>query len=485
MEVVVGTYNHVIFGFSFKLENKKDKKVWQFGPLFTDQGHAGCIKSVSSNGRYLATGSTDETIRLFDLKKHVEVGTLMEQTGSITSLEFCGTTHLLSGSEDGTICVWKSRSWELLKKLKGHRDKINSLSLHPSGRLALSVSKDKYIRTWNLITGRPAYTTNLKEVAELVRWSPKGDCYAITVGSKVTFHQITGADDPVVYKYDKYILALEFLTENVVCIAGDSEDIIFYDYKKKIVLQRLEAHKLRTKAICLTDNPYLPSDEWMLFTTSSNGNLKAWTVSKSDLEKKPTLLAELDMPGRPTCMTLKIPTDLQTYIKEEQTKEEQMEPKTKNQKEEKDEKLVEDEKEEESMEEDEEEKEDEIDEEDGEEVSGESEEEEEDEGEESEEEQDDESDEEETAMTDSEDANSVAGEEGDGTGYSEDEFDDDESSSENEEEEVSSSEEEEEEEEMVEEKVVVEESKSRKKKISKQDSTLQPKKVKKKKKSVG
>jgi len=363
------------------------------------------------------------------------------------------------------------------------------LSLHPSGRLALSVSKDKYIRTWNLITGRPAYTTNLKEVAELVRWSPKGDCYAITVGSKVTFHQITGADDPVVYKYDKYILALEFLTENVVCIAGDSEDIIFYDYKKKIVLQRLEAHKLRTKAICLTDNPYLPNDEWMLFTTSSDGNLKAWTVSKSDLEKKPTLLAELDMPGRPTCMTLKIPTDLQMYIKEEQTKEEQMEPKTKNQKEEKDEKVVEDEKEEESMEEDEEEKEeeDEIDEEDGEEVSGESEEEEEDEGEESEEKQDDESDEEETAMADSEDANSVAGEEGDGTGYSEDEFDDGESSSENEEEEVSSSEEEEEEEEMVEEKVVVEDvkSKSRKKKISKQDSTVQPKKVKKKKKSVG
>jgi len=28
---------------------------------------------------------------------------------------------MLSGSEDGTICVWKSRSWELLKKLQGHR----------------------------------------------------------------------------------------------------------------------------------------------------------------------------------------------------------------------------------------------------------------------------------------------------------------------------------------------------------------------------
>jgi len=31
----------------------------------------------------------------------------------------------------------------------------------------------------------------------------------------------------------------------VVVIAGDLDDVIFYNYKKKIVLQRLSAHKLR------------------------------------------------------------------------------------------------------------------------------------------------------------------------------------------------------------------------------------------------
>jgi WD40 repeat protein len=43
------------------------------------------------------------------------------------------------------------------------RGRINSLSVHPSGRLLLSVGKDKTLRTWNLIKGRSAFITNLKQ----------------------------------------------------------------------------------------------------------------------------------------------------------------------------------------------------------------------------------------------------------------------------------------------------------------------------------
>ena len=39
---------------------------------------------------------------------------------------------------------------------------MTGLAVHPSGKLALSVSKDKSLRTWNLIKGRKAYITNIK-----------------------------------------------------------------------------------------------------------------------------------------------------------------------------------------------------------------------------------------------------------------------------------------------------------------------------------
>lgn len=48
-------------------------------------------------------------------------------------------------------------------------------SIHPSGRMALSVSRDRTLRLWNLLEGRCAYIKRLQGEGELVRWSSEGD----------------------------------------------------------------------------------------------------------------------------------------------------------------------------------------------------------------------------------------------------------------------------------------------------------------------
>lgn len=135
--------------------------------------------AVSPTG-ILASGSTDETIRLFNLRKHVELGCLMHHkgqikalnvdlkllsspSGTITALEYHGKSHMFSGSEDGTIGLWETNRWECLKTLKGHKSSVDSISVHPSGSLLLSIGKDRTLRTWNLITGRSAYISTLKK----------------------------------------------------------------------------------------------------------------------------------------------------------------------------------------------------------------------------------------------------------------------------------------------------------------------------------
>ncbi|CAG8808042.1 11563_t:CDS:1, partial [Racocetra fulgida] len=56
---------------------------------------------------------------------------------------FYNKTHMISGSEDGTVCIWRTKDWESLKVLKGHKGRVNSVDIHPSGKIALSVSSDK------------------------------------------------------------------------------------------------------------------------------------------------------------------------------------------------------------------------------------------------------------------------------------------------------------------------------------------------------
>ena len=74
-------------------------------------------------------GSSDETIRLLDLHKRCELGALMQHSGTVTCLAFHGQ-HLLSGSEDGTICVYQCGTWECQKVMKGHNAPITQVPFY-------------------------------------------------------------------------------------------------------------------------------------------------------------------------------------------------------------------------------------------------------------------------------------------------------------------------------------------------------------------
>jgi WD40 repeat protein len=86
---------------------------------------------------------------------------------------------VICAGEDGKILVWDCSNWSIQTDLVGHNGPVHSLSIHPSGKLAVSVGRDKKLMTWNLIKGRTLYVTNLKTVANVVRYSSDGRYYAV------------------------------------------------------------------------------------------------------------------------------------------------------------------------------------------------------------------------------------------------------------------------------------------------------------------
>lgn len=53
-------------------------------PVFIFPAHVSCVKAVSGSpmgGKWLATGSVDEIVKVWDLKRRKEVGGLMQHEG--------------------------------------------------------------------------------------------------------------------------------------------------------------------------------------------------------------------------------------------------------------------------------------------------------------------------------------------------------------------------------------------------------------------
>ena len=168
MKIVVGTYGGLLYGYT--LNDKKMKLTFGY------TAHASCIKSVAfiQDSPILLSGGADEIIKIYNVAKRVEVGNLLQHTGPVLCLEPFGKTHVLSGSADHTVCIWRTSDWNCVHILGGHKEPVLDIAVHPTGKLALSVSKDKTLRMWNLIKGRCAFIKRLTQEATNVFWNHDG-----------------------------------------------------------------------------------------------------------------------------------------------------------------------------------------------------------------------------------------------------------------------------------------------------------------------
>lgn len=85
------------------------------------EGHSGQIWDVafSPNGQLLATASLDHTIRCWDVETHKHLAILEGHTNGVTSVAFSSDgQRLISSSFDGTIKLWHVQTGECIRTLR-------------------------------------------------------------------------------------------------------------------------------------------------------------------------------------------------------------------------------------------------------------------------------------------------------------------------------------------------------------------------------
>jgi hypothetical protein len=105
----------------------------------------------------LASGSWDDTIRIWDIATQRCESTLRGHVLGVYSLAVLSHGKLASGSSDKTIRIWNISSQQCEMVFRGHDDCVCALVQLPNGMLA-SGSWDKTVRGWDLMTQECKFT---------------------------------------------------------------------------------------------------------------------------------------------------------------------------------------------------------------------------------------------------------------------------------------------------------------------------------------
>lgn len=257
IQIVTGSYDRTLHGFTATIRSGKEGDKIGFADTFLFDAHNSAVKclalsppSAPSPGQgqrvMLATGGTDERINIYNISAHPpkqsaeqdlisslaprpvaenpqnrELGTLLHHSSTITKLSFPTRSKLLSSSEDSTIAITRTRDWSLLSSIKvpipkaygrpsgdtapmgGTPAGVNDFAVHPSLKVMISVSKgERSMRLWNLVTGKKAGVLNFgKDVLHEIGEAK----YNMGEGRSVVWGSCDGEDEFAV-AFDREVL---------------------------------------------------------------------------------------------------------------------------------------------------------------------------------------------------------------------------------------------------------------------------------------
>jgi len=161
--------------------------------------------AFSPDSRALVSGSSDETVNIWDMPSGRHRPALVGHTGPVHAVAFSPDGKLIAAADDATVRLWDFASGRALRTLRGHTAPVQSVTVSPDGRVLASASGDTTIKLWDVATGRHLVTLSGHTApVQAVAFSADGKTLASASSDQtVKLWNVEAATEAEVLAYDR------------------------------------------------------------------------------------------------------------------------------------------------------------------------------------------------------------------------------------------------------------------------------------------
>jgi len=249
----------------------------------TLSGHRGLIHQIvfSKDGNHLVSASSDETVRLWDVRNVREVKTLVGHLQSVCRIAIGDDERrLVSAGTAGQLKVWDLEKGQdpLCLGADVHRDWVPSLAFHSNQRWLATGCGDSGIHIWDLQSGSHLKRFQPRGSVESIAFQPNGDLLAAALGQgKISIWNLTTGFETVLSGHFGSVLGVAFHpTEKLLLSWGEDGRVRIWDTENGRQVREFRKHAGVVQALALH-----PNGEHVV-SGDSNGMIRIWRLDDAE-----------------------------------------------------------------------------------------------------------------------------------------------------------------------------------------------------------
>lgn len=252
----------------------------------TFSGHTKGVNAVAvtPDGALALSGSSDGTVRVWDVRRGLHVRTLAGHTDWVNAVAVTADgTRSVSGSNDGTVKVWDVERGVEVWTLTGHEHWVRAVAMSADGKRVVSGAMDGTVKVWDADEGREERTLrgHSRWVLGVAITADGARAISGSVDGTLRVWDIeNGLEEMTLGGRMSAVLAVTMTADETRAIAGCEEGTVeVWDLQSRQRVQALAAHANWVWAVSMS------ADGKRMVSAADDGTVKVWDVQRAVLER--------------------------------------------------------------------------------------------------------------------------------------------------------------------------------------------------------